>query len=79
VKGLEITFAVTEDHHVYVWGTMGLGPTGNSEKNPEDETPDHTYNEPRRVEFLKVSELVWVDRCSGYELTLDSVWRPDLQ
>jgi hypothetical protein len=66
VKGLEITFAVTEDHHVYVWGTMGLGPTGNSEKNPEDETPDHTYNEPRRVEFLKVGDIMvmCVDRWS---------------
>lgn len=53
-QGLEITFAVTEDHHVYVWGSMGLGPTGNSEKIPEDEEPDASYNEPRRVDYLKV-------------------------
>jgi alpha-tubulin suppressor-like RCC1 family protein len=54
LQGFEITFAVTEDHHVYVWGSLGLGPTGNTEKMPEDEEPDLRYQEPVRVEYLKV-------------------------
>lgn len=50
-----MSFAVTEDHVVFVWGSMGVGPTGNSEKNPEDEVPDTRYMSPVKVDYLKVS------------------------
>jgi hypothetical protein len=54
LQGLEITFAVTEDHHVYVFGSLGIGPTGNTERIPEDEIPDMKYAQPIRVDYLKV-------------------------
>lgn len=55
IQGIDITFAVNEDHNVYVFGSMGIGPTGNTEKIPEDNVPDLKYNSPVRVEYLKVS------------------------
>ena len=61
LQGVEITFAVNEDHNVYVFGSMGIGPTGNTEKIPEDNIPDLKYNSPVRVEYLKVSQGGHVD------------------
>ena len=43
---------------MYVFGALGVGPTGNSEKSPEDEVPDMRYTSPVRVDYLKVSLCV---------------------
>jgi hypothetical protein len=55
--GYDMTFAVTDDHDVLVWGGRGVGPMG-LEMDPEDSDEADLYLEPRPVRDLAGEEVV---------------------
>jgi alpha-tubulin suppressor-like RCC1 family protein len=57
--GTSISFAVTEDHDVYVWGGAGTGPMGLNH-SMSDETEFQRFVHPQLVEDLIGEECVQV-------------------
>lgn len=57
--GYDITYAVTEDHDVLVWGGGGVGPVG-TDIDPEDSDESELYLEPQAVKELIGEEIVAV-------------------
>ena len=63
--GYDVSFAVTEDHDVYVWGGAGAGPMGLN-KPMEDITSHKKFVNPQLVEDLIGEEAVQVNVGSSH-------------
>jgi alpha-tubulin suppressor-like RCC1 family protein len=67
--GTSISFAVTEDHDVYVWGGSGTGPMGLNH-SMADETEYQRYVHPQLVEDLIGEECVQVSVGSSHAMAI---------
>ena len=72
VAGTEMSFAITGNRHVFVWGSFGVGPTGNTERKPHDVVPDTAYLKPVRVNYLKGEDITSISIGASHATGLSS-------